>query len=81
MNRPIFQIFRRFMHDRKLPEVTVSRFTPANLIGTQSPRKADYSLPKTKYQPMGYFNNLNEVVKARNNYNKAIREIYIKNST
>ena len=80
MNRPILQIFRRFMHDRKLPEVTVSRFTPSSLIGTQSPRKADYNQPKVKFKPMGYFNNLNEVVKARNKYNRAIREIYIKNS-
>ena len=80
MNRPVFQIFRRFMHDRKLPEVTVSRFTLTNLIGTQSPRKADYNLAKTKRKPMGNFNNIGEVVKARKNYNKAIREIYIKNS-
>ena len=67
------------MHDRKLPGITVSRFTPSSLIGTQSPRKADYDSSKQKSLLYGHFSNLNEVVKARKNYNKDIREIYIKN--
>ena len=80
MSRTVFQVFKRFLHDRKLPEVTIPKVTHTSLIGTQSPKKTNYNLAKTRCKPLGRFNNINEVVKARKNYNKAIREIYIKNS-
>jgi len=58
------------MHDRKLPEVIASNFDHTSLIGTQSPKKADYNLPKQKPLLYGHFNNLNEVVRARRNVKK-----------
>ena len=70
MNRTVFQVFKRFMHDRKLPGVIDSKFTPPSLIGTQSPRKADYNPSKQKPLLYGYFNSLDEVVKARRNVKK-----------
>ena len=81
MNRTFFQVFKRYMHDRKLPSVIFHRMsTPSSLIGTQSPKKADYNPSTQKSLLYGHFNNLNEVVKARKKISKQISEIYIKNS-
>ena len=44
MNRPVFQIFRRFMHDRKLPSVVPNTTQiKSTLVGSKSPKKADYN--------------------------------------
>ena len=34
----------RYLHDRKLPSVKLPKKTNTKLIGTQSPKKADYQL-------------------------------------
>jgi hypothetical protein len=39
---PSSQWFKRFLHDRKLPQVTKGNREVPKLIGTESPRKADF---------------------------------------
>lgn len=77
MSRTVFQVFKRFMHDRKLPSVIASNYTKTEIIGTQSPKKADYNPSKQKPLLYGHFNNLNDVVKARKNITKQFNEIHI----
>lgn len=45
LNKTSHFISKRYMHDSKLPSVKQSRTKPNNkLIGTNSPKKADYNL-------------------------------------
>ena len=39
---PSARWFKRFLHDRKLPQVTKGNREVPKLIGTESPRKADF---------------------------------------
>jgi len=41
------RITRRYLHDSKLPSVSLYTTKDLNLIGTQSPRKADFQLTPT----------------------------------
>ena len=38
----------RFLHDRKLPSVKPPKKSKTKLIGTQSPKKADYNIKSKK---------------------------------
>lgn len=72
-NKSVYFFSKRFLHDSKLPTVTTFLKTTVPLVGTQSPRKADFSKKYTfkhKEYLYGHFNNLDEVVKARRKLNK-----------
>lgn len=60
MNRTLFQVFKRSMHDRKLPSVILSKQTPANLIGTQSPKKLDHNLNQFDCENESWVSNNNK---------------------
>ena len=61
-------MFRRLLHDRKLPSVT-GKYIPILRINDKQKLKKDYlSASKnhnTKSNLYGYYKNLNEVIKAR----------------
>ena len=44
-------VIKRHLHDRKLPAVEISKKTNTKLIGTKSPKKADYQLTEKIKEP------------------------------
>ena len=69
IRQAVFRISKRFMHDSKLPSVTCDKlFSKGPLIGTQSPRKADYC-KKNKY------NSLSELAKDRSKLDKTYKTL------
>lgn len=63
MNKQVFQVFKRFIHNKKISDITTN-------VLKSNKRK---NKRKIKPKPMGNFSNLNEVVKARKNFMKVIR--------
>ena len=71
MNKQVFQVFKRFIHDKKISDITINVLNSNNLIKKKNNKRKNKR--KIKPKPMGIFNNLNEVVKARKNFMKVIR--------
>ncbi len=46
IGKPINNIVKRYLHDRKLPAVELIKKTKTKLIGIESPKKADNQLNK-----------------------------------
>ena len=65
MNKQVFQVFKRFIHNKKISDITT------NVLKSNKRKNKRKIKPKPK--PMGNFSNLNEVVKARKNFMKVIR--------
>ena len=56
IGKPINNIVKRYLHDRKLPNVELIKKTKTKLIGIDSPKKAENNLNKelSKHNKLKY---------------------------
>ena len=69
MNIQVFKVLKRFIHNNKISNIP--KLSTDNLV---EKKRTNRKKRKIHPKPMGNFNNLSEVVKARKNFMKVVRK-------